>query len=371
MRVDAQLKRSTSPLRAYGQSRLFIFLVAAVSGLWVGARPLSVLNQWDALWFLEVAREGYPTQIPEAGGHALQSTLPFFPVFPFLIRIVGWLPAVSHALAGVAISVTAGAVAVVLLHRLALRVTDNPAQASRTVALFSFFPGSMVLSMPYSEAVMIALAAGCLLALLDERWLAAGLCAALATATRVSALALVPACLWQAVRAIRREGHGGVGLKPLLAPALAPLGTVGFFMFLWIRTGDPLAFIHAQQAWHTGLGLTRPFVLTGEFLRAPFSTAMPAIATISMVIAAVAGGVLARRRQWPAVLSVYTFSLLALCVVSRPDGLRPRDLLTAFPLFLAAADAIEQRWMRVLVPASGAVLAVSLVCHNLGTWRQP
>src|SRR5438128_829027 len=77
--------------------------------------------------------------------------------------------------------------------------------AGRPVALFCFFPGAMVLSLAYSEALMLALAIGCLLALLKERWVTAGVLGAFATATRPNAVALVAACAWAAGTAIWRR----------------------------------------------------------------------------------------------------------------------------------------------------------------------
>ncbi|MCA1845035.1 MAG: hypothetical protein LC792_17940, partial [Actinobacteria bacterium] len=182
-----------------------------------------------------------------------------------------------------------------------------------------------------------------------------------------SALALLPACLWPAVRAVRR----GDGIRPLVAPLLAPMGTAAYFAFLWARIGDPLTYLHAEAAWKSGLGFGRPaLALVGRFLRAPFTAPVPATATLSLLLA-VAAGVLLVRRRWPAVLSVYTFSVLAISLLTRTDGLRPRDLLTAFPLFLAVADVVEERWMRWVTPCSATLLALSLALHNLGPWRQP
>jgi transposase len=86
---------------------------------------------------------------------------------------------------------------------------------------------------------------------------------------------------------------------------------------------------------------------------------------------ALVGVVVLARRRWPAVLSIYTFSVLAISVLTRTDGLRPRDLLTAFPLFLAVADVIEERWVRWVTPCTATLLALSLALHNLGPWRQP
>src|SRR5207302_760700 len=78
--------------------------------------------------------------------------------------------------------------------------------ARRATLLFCFFPGSIVFSMVYSEGVMIALAAGCLLALQQRRWLLAGVLGGLATAARPNAVVLVVACGWAAVDAVVRRG---------------------------------------------------------------------------------------------------------------------------------------------------------------------
>jgi hypothetical protein len=362
-------------LGVYGRSRLLTLTVATVAGWRVGAGPLSVLSRWDAGWFLRVARDGYPDHVPTVAGHAVESTLAFFPLFPLLLRAMAFLLR-SEMLAGVVVALAAGAVATVAVHRIAVRLTGDPSRALRAVTLFSFFPGAMVLSMPYSEGVMVALAALCLLALLEERWWTAGLCAALATASRASALALLPACLWAAVRAVVRaegawKGRRSARFRPLVAPLLAPAGALGYIAFLWFRTGDPLAYLRAEGAWNSGLGLGRPaFTMAGRFLRDPFGAPVAATATLALIFAVVAGVILVRR-GWPAVLSIYTLSVLGISVLSRTDGLRPRDVLTAFPLFLAAGDAIGERWMRWLVPASAGLLAVSLTFHNLGAWGQP
>lgn len=355
-------------LGVYARSRMLTLVVAMIAGMGVGVGPLAILNRWDAGWFLRVVEDGYPHHVPTAAGEVVESTLAFFPLFPLLIKVLAFLTPLSNALAGVAIAVGAGAVTAVVVHRLALRLTGDPDRAMRAVTLWAFFPGSMVLSMPYSEGVMVALAALCLVALLDERWWTAGLCAALASFSRASALALVAVCLWQALIVCRRDRS----LTPLVAPLLAPLGTVAYFLFLWHHTGDPLTYLHAESAWNSGLhSFGEPaFKMAWEFARAPFASAMPATATLSLVFAAITGVILLRRR-WPSVLSVYTLTVLIISVLTRTDGLRPRDILTAFPLFLATADVIDERWMRYAVPASAALLALSLTFHNLGSWAQP
>src|SRR5439155_9019191 len=130
-------------LAIYSRSRLLTVLVAALAGLRVGVGPISVLNRWDAGWFLRVASDGYPHHLPTAAGHAVETTLAFFPLFPLLLKAVALLTPLSDALAGIIVAVAAGAVAVAALHRIALRLTGDAERAGRAVALFSFFPGSM------------------------------------------------------------------------------------------------------------------------------------------------------------------------------------------------------------------------------------
>jgi hypothetical protein len=327
---------------------------------------LTFLNRWDGPLFLKIARYGYALDVPGLPAHDAPGLRAFFPLYPLLVRATAWIPGLSYAAAGVIVSVTAGAVTVVIVQRIGLWVT-GAAGAHRGIILLSFFPGAMVLSMPASEGIMMALAAAAVLALLQNRWLLAGMAAAGATASRASALGLVLTCLWAAVQAHRR----GDGWRPFVAPGLAPVGALAYFGFLWARTGDPWAYLHAEKAWGSRLGFGEPArILIVQFFRAPFTSPLAATATLSLIAAIVATVVLLRR-GWPSVLSVYTLSVLVISVMCRIDGLRPRDVLTAFPLFLAVGHVLRGPWFGRLVALLGTVMAFSLLFHNLGSWGQP
>ncbi|MGH9040468.1 MAG: glycosyltransferase 87 family protein [Acidimicrobiia bacterium] len=327
---------------------------------------MKFLTAWDSGWFLEVVRHGYPAEIPAATGEVAKTAIPFFPLYPVTVRIVAWLLPVSDAAAAILVSLVAGAVALVVVHRLVEQVA-GPAIADRTALLLAFFPGSMVLSMAYAEALTLALAAGCLLGLLQRRWWLAGLCAGLATASRITALALVVACLWEAVRAIRARGEW----RAMVAPALAPAGLVVFFAYLWVHTGEPLAYLQAQRAWSQGGGVN---FATGEYLLRfagnPLESMIVASAGLCVIFAVIAGVALVRHRG-PTVLWVYAFTVVAVSAVSRFDGLRPRDLLMAFPLFLGLATLMDRRRLAVTQALFAVFLVASLIGHNLKAWPQP
>jgi hypothetical protein len=360
----SRLRRALLP---YAVSRLLTIFVAVVVAIAKpGISPVGFLAEWDGIPFLDAVHHGYPAVIPQSGGHVLGTTIPFFPLYPLSIRFVAWLLPVSDPVAGILISLMAGALGAVLIHRLTERIA-GPETADRAALLFAFFPGSLVLSMVYSEGITIALAAGCLLALLDRRWLIAGLCAGLASATRITALALVLPCLWEAASAIRYRRDWGA----LVAPALAPVGTAAYMVYLWVHTGDLFAYSHAQQAWGQGQGFA-PGTRAGLVLlfSHPLQSELVVSLGVCLVFALVAGAILLKAR-WPGMISVYAISVVAFSIAFRADGLRPRDLLLAFPLVTGLATVLENRRLRIVIDVFAGLLLVTLFLHNLRLWTQP
>src|SRR5437868_12590708 len=151
---------------------------------------LNVLTSWDSLWYFEVARHGYPHTVP---AHVTyfdpEARAAFFPAFPLLLRVVDRALPGGDVLAGLVANLVLGALFVLLTGVLTRRLYGDRV-ASRAMVLVALFPGSFVLSFAYSEALMLVLIAGTVLLLLDERWLAAGLVAALATASRPNPVAI-------------------------------------------------------------------------------------------------------------------------------------------------------------------------------------
>lgn len=253
------------PLAIYAASRLLYLMIALLDLLrhWPLAIPsaellspglvpsvillahselVRELSNWDGVWYINAALHGYP----HAALH-VQSTLGFMPLYPALIWLFSHVLFGSPALAGLLISLVGGAIATVLVARLAEEWWGEAA-SRRAVLFFCLFPGSIVFSMVYSEGLTVPLVAGCLLALSRRRWLLAGLLAGLATAVEPVALAVIPACVAAAWQELRRRGLGDrAAWRSLLAPILSPLGVIGFGLFLWAWTGTPLASYDTQR----------------------------------------------------------------------------------------------------------------------------
>ena len=296
------------PVAVYAASRAVV-----VVAMWLGTKlfpPLSLAgaaSTWDGGWYLLAASGGYPDAVPVEGG----STLAFFPLYPLLVRAVDAVPLLTPIGAGLVVSGLAALGAAVVIWLLGRQLLGADG-ADRAVALFAFFPGSFVLSMVYAEGVMLLLSAGCLWALVRRRWLVAGVLAALATASRPNAVALVGACGWAAVVAVRSRREW----RALVAPALAPVGILAFFGYLWARTGEATAWFAAQRAgWEERVA---PLALVDDVRRLaedPFYDLNNTV-VVAGALLALTGLVLLARAGLPGEVVVVAALVLGLALVS-------------------------------------------------------
>lgn len=292
---------------------------------------------WDTAWFIQAATGGYPSQI--AGAGAGQSTLAFFPGYPALIAAAAAL-GVPPVGAAVGLSLALGAVATLLVRRLALCVT-SPEAAQHAGLLFCFFPGAFALSWGYSEALCAALAGACLLLLWRRRWVPAGVAGALASASRADVgVALVAACAVAAVLAQwpRRDPSAW------WAPALAPVGAVAFLGYLWWSTGSATTWTTTQsRGWGQRMDSGSHAVHTiGRVLVDPFRSPTSAIQLAAIVLFA-AGVVAVVQHRPPLPWLAYTAVLTLLMLSSSQVGFRPRAELMLLPVFVAAGAQLGRR----------------------------
>jgi hypothetical protein len=306
----------------------------------------STVTAWDGGWYLHTAQYGYPETLKMVDGHVAQSYIAFFPLYPLCVRTVHAVLGISYEAAGLVVAGLAGLVTVVLLRLLLERLWGSEA-ADRGVVVFCFFPGALVLSLTYSEALMLALSIGSLLALLSHRWLVAGVLAGLATATRPNAIALVAACAWASFAAIRSERQW----RSLAAPLLAPLGFVGYQAYLWAHTGHADAWFQTQEGgWGEHLAVGATWDKLSDFFRHPMVDVNMTIAVAGTVFVVVTFWLLVRARP-PGPVLAYTAGIVLLALLSQTLGARPRFVLTAFPLV-----AVLGRWLR------GTAFTVAVAC---------
>jgi len=347
----------------YIMSRLFVVMGASIAVASqavvdrtndvVPANGLSglaaILDSWDGHWYLDVVREGYPHHImPNVTYFVSDARAAFFPLYPRLVHYLDVIMPGGPVSVALAINIFLGGVFVFLVGYLCREIFDIKT-AEKAMILIALFPGSFVLSMAYSEALLLTIAALCFVALKEKQWLWAGILAALGTAARPNGLALVAACAVASLIAIRNDREW----RSLLAPVLSPLGFIGFMWFLRMHTNENWAWFRVQrEAWQEGtsFGATAA-VRTYDFFLHPVSSPT-SVLTAASVAAMIIALVMARRYRINMIYWSYSAVVLALMLIPATVTARPRFLFTAFPLFFPVARALrdeDDRWWPIVV----------------------
>ncbi|MFF5440182.1 glycosyltransferase family 39 protein [Streptomyces achromogenes] len=200
------LRRAAPALLGYAAVRA---LGLAVLAGWSAARGKSAYTlltaRWDSLWYTRVAELGYGYEVRLPNGD-VHSNLAFFPLLPWLERLLHAVAPLSYADAGFVVSLLASLAAAAGIFAVADRLYGSRA-GFFAVLLWAVLPVGIVQSMAYSESLFTALAAWSLYAVLTGRWVSAGLLAALAGLTRPVGAAVV-AAVWTAgvISFVRERG---------------------------------------------------------------------------------------------------------------------------------------------------------------------
>lgn len=350
------------PTLFYAASRVVNLVGIAVAARWNGQSFGSEIRRWDSAWFLKAATLGYPHYLPVHHGRVVSSTIAFFPLFPLTVRGLADITGLTPVTAGLTLSLLTGLTATLAVWA----VVDHYASrriANRAAAAFAFFPGSFVFGMIYSDGLVLTLVALSLLALLQRRWLAAGVLGALATASAPASLMLIPAGAWAAVRALRRDGQK----RAILGPVLTPVGFLAYQVWTYLRTGHANAWtLTERQAWHSYLWLKFPVVIVERAVAHPFAHLKVTEIFLGALFSAVALALLARHRP-PAVVAIFAVASIALVVFTTPLGARPRMILWAFPLVTVWGAVLGRIAFAVFIVLSAIGLG-ALTIFSLTSW---
>ncbi|MFI6939706.1 glycosyltransferase family 39 protein [Streptomyces sp. NPDC050418] len=352
-RLAGALRHAAPALLVHAGVRALGLAVLALWCLGTGKNPHTLLTaRWDSLWYTRVAEHGYgwQTTLPDGTVH---SNLAFFPLLPWLERGLAAISPLSYADAGMVVAWLASLAAAWGIFLIADRLYGRRAGVC-AVALWAVLPVGIVASMAYSEALFTALAAWSLYAVLRERWVTAGLLAALAGLTRPVGMAVVAALWVAAVLFVVRERRAPWRL--VLGTVLAPLGAAGYVLWVGQKTGGGLfGYLDVQKQWGNGFDFGYAFA---RFVADKFTSFPSALAGLGLIVGVVlviwlyVTGV---RQKQPVPLLVYTGIVVALALcASGYFGSKPRLLLPAFPLLLPLAVALA----RLRTSRSAAVVTV-------------
>lgn len=406
----ASMPRLPSPAIAAIASRLLV-LAAGVAGTellgrvpgWQGLDPTRLSTSFgpignaltaasvrlDSIHYLGIAGQGYkPAGDPS-----------FFPFYPLLIHVVGWL-VVSHVVAGLLISMASFGIALFMLHRLTSQHLGERA-ADATVLLLAFAPLSFFFSAIYTESLFLALTVGAFYLASRDRFVLACAAGACATITHIEGISIVPALAymywerrgrpfgfrhllsWEATALLMPvvalsgvalylhtigdgwlaliDGGHAAGNSHTIAPVITSHS-------VYTRTivGPPLTIWHALVAGLSGLSqLFQGNVPVVPSLGDVFDVGFQNLVYLIVLVISLAALVGAWRRL-PRAYAIYAMCVLIMFTMSTvtviPLRAFDRYMLPAFPLWMSTAGWLERQR---LVPVTLRISTVLLVFYTL------
>ncbi|MFJ8154362.1 hypothetical protein [Streptomyces sp. NPDC094468] len=365
----------TPSLVTAGGVALGLFAAVRLTGMavvalaaWAGGRhPLTLLGRsWDSAWYLGIAAHGYGRTL-SFRPDVVHSDLAFFPLYPGLVRVLTAVTPLSGAGAGLLVSWTAAGVAAAGIYAVGARLHGRTV-ATALVLLWGLLPHSVVLSMAYTEPVLTAFAAWSLYAVLAGNWLWAGALAALAGLSRPNGFAVAAAVLVAAVcEAHRRRGRAAP--RVWAGAALAPLGWLGYVLWVGLRTGDPLGgYFGVQRLWGSRFDFGRGSL---RFVRAMLARGDRFVFPMALMIVAVAVVLFALLLLDRAPLPLLAYTGVLLLIAVGGSGFfesKPRFLLPAFPLLLPLARALVRTARARPWHASVVVAALAGLSFGYGAY---
>jgi len=310
------------------------------------ADPLSLWNRWDAPHYVDIAKYGY-TAVGEQ-----RFFIVFLPLFPLFIKLFA-LAIPSYELAALLVSNLASALASIYLFKLA-RLDLSESAALRSVFYFCIFPTAYFLIAGYSESLFLLLAISCIYYARTRRWTLAGIAGMLATATRLTGLALVPALICEFLQQQQMQCDANSDAKTeegkekweaVIAILMTPLSFLAYLMLNFAVFGDAFAFVSIERE-HWFKQFAPPWVgllvaIHGIFWREPAEVVLVCFAEIFFALFAAACTAYAVKFR----ISYCTYMLFSLIAfTSTAFWLSiPRYTLSLFPIFIILASLSERK----------------------------
>jgi len=203
-----------------------------------------VFDAWDSLHYQTIVTSGYEFQ-----NDGERHNLAFFPLFPLTISFLMRLGLRFEA-SGILVNNFTFLIALCCLYSW-LKQNYGTSSAQWGTAFISWCPMSMFTGIIYTEGLYLCLSTAALRAFDQKSYKWTAFWGAMATATRPTGMALIPAFILASIKESRP-------ILAYIAGLCTSLGLVLFSFYSALVFNDPLAFILAQKGWRPSLGFDWP-----------------------------------------------------------------------------------------------------------------
>jgi Gpi18-like mannosyltransferase len=203
-----------------------------------GWNLVTIRNHWDGVWYTNIAKEGYFYKSPQE-----ISNVPFFPLYPILIKIFSTITSLSVDLSGWILSISFLFLALFYFYKL-LRRFHPDTDPYLAISFFLIFPSSFFLNSVYTESLFIFLSIASFYYARQNKFLIGNSFALFASLTRVTGVLLFIPLIWEFYK---QNGFKKIFTVKSLSFLLIPLGPIVFFFYHYFRFGDFFLFFQAQS----------------------------------------------------------------------------------------------------------------------------
>lgn len=277
---------------------------------------------FDGVHYLSIAKHGY-----------FQYEQAFFPLYPLFIRHLSFLP-IDPVYIALGISHIAFFIGLLLFYRLARGL--NKKWGIWPVVFLLAFPTSFFFAAVYTESVFFLLAVSAWYFAEKKFWFTASLIAAIAGATRLFGIFLLPGLVFlhQRSKALR---------IPSAWLAIVPVGLFLYMYYLYQMVGDPLFFFHAQPAFGAERSGSTLILLPQVLWRyakiivtaAPTTTSywVAIFELVALIVSCVAFMIGFTKKIIPRPYLLFSLLIIVVPTLTGTLSSLPRYVLSAFPLF--------------------------------------
>lgn len=307
---------------------------------------------FDGVYYMLIAANGYTVN---AG---------FFPLFPLSIHLATSIFANIIAFDAIQYFTVLTLVSLyfllslMIMHKL-IRIDYKENIAVWSIVFMLLFPTSFFFAAFYSESLFLLLTLSSFYFARRKRWILAGVCGGLLTATRLVGIAIIPALVCEFIKSEKT-----LFKKKSLYLLIAPLGTFAYMWFNLQKWGNAFYFIEAQgnlQNNRTVDGIVfipqtifRYFKIISTVSPSQFEWFVALLEITTFVFVSVLLYVAWKKKIR---FSYLLFAVLAILIPTLSgtfSGL-PRYSLVLFPIFIALA-LLKNKVPQIVYLVTGAIL---------------
>jgi hypothetical protein len=326
--------------------------------------------RWDTGWYLKIAALGYS---------ATDGTIIFPPLYPALIRVFSlWLFNGDYLLSGLLLSNVFSVICFVLFYKLTKQEMGSGELAWRSLIYLIAYPSAFFFAAAYSESTFLVFVLAAWVALLERKWICAGILAGFASLARLQGWLLAIPFFWfliansdrsitetplQEVKRVMRHYSSREGWKELFSRTLAGgWAVVVLPVFAYLAYTLWLAFqgmgsIPEAFSKYWGMSIVPPWVGLLQFIERAVSQKYTFVDTVDLILFLIVTilCILAIPRLRIA-FSIYLWITFALILMrGYSTHLFPgflRYALALFPIFWVIPQIIKNKYLEIILLTS-------------------